>query len=103
MGTQPHRSVRDWLIGLVRSRPPDGCGTVIAATGVLAVGKGIFLTTLVVYLLQIARFNAVQASICISLWGIAAVMVSLPTGALVDRYSGRLIGLVAAALAAPLV
>lgn len=57
------------LTAALRARPPEGTRMLVLSCGVLAIGKGVFMTTLVVYLLQVAHLSALEASACVSAWG----------------------------------
>jgi hypothetical protein len=119
MVRQSGRAVPDRLAGLpaprvpawavvrlrvpARLRPPARTGPIIAATLVLSIGKGAFLSTVMVYLLEIARLSPLAATTTLSLWGAASVVVAVPVGMLVDRTSGRVVGAANAAVAALLI
>jgi MFS family permease len=90
------------LTSVVRARPPAGTTPLVIGTGVLAIGKGVFLSTLVIYLLQIVHLGTGAASACASAWGLAAVLASVPAGLAADRRSPRLVGIVASLGAVPL-
>lgn len=70
-------------------RPPSGTGPLLAASLVLSVGKGVFLATIVVYLLQVAGLSALVATTALTAWGAASAAVAIPTGMLIDRALGR--------------
>ncbi|MFE7638668.1 MFS transporter [Kitasatospora sp. NPDC057518] len=86
-----------------RVRPPERTGALLSATLVLSVGKGAFLATVMVYLLQIVGLTPLLATAGLTLWGAASAAVAVPTGLLVDRGRGRAVGSVAAVCAALLV
>lgn len=90
------------LTSVLRARPPAGTAPLVVGTGVLAIGKGVFLSTLVIYLLQIVHLGTVAASVCASAWGLAAVVASVPAGLAADRRSPRLVGIAASLGAVPL-
>lgn len=90
------------LTAVLRSRPPAGTATLIGATGLLAIGKGVFLSTLVVYLLKIVNAGTFAASSGAAAWGLAAVVVAVPAGIAVDRLSPRVIGAAASLCAVPM-
>lgn len=69
---------------------PAGPRRVLAAvTLISAIGKGIFLTTGVLYFSQIVRIPAVQVGLGLSLSGIIALVLGVPAGHLADRRGAR--------------
>jgi hypothetical protein len=75
----------------------------LSATLLLSVGKGTFLTTALIYLLHVAGMGPLAATAAMTLWGAASALVTIPTGMLIDRGRGRLLGSVSAAAVAALV
>jgi hypothetical protein len=75
----------------------------LSATLLLSVGKGTFLTTALIYLLHIAGMGPLAATASMTLWGAASALVTIPTGMLIDRGGGRVLGSVSAAAVAVLV
>lgn len=75
---------------------------ILVTTLVLATGKGLFLSTIMVYLLVVAKLGTLAATAAWSLWGAASVLVSIPVGMLLDRVSGRMFRVAAASGAAML-
>ena len=90
------------LTTALRARPPEGTRMLVLSCGVLAIGKGVFMTSLVVYLLQVAHLSTLEASACVSAWGIAAALAALPAGLLIDRLSARSVGTIATVAVVPL-
>ncbi|MCS0639789.1 MFS transporter [Streptomyces sp. LP05-1] len=95
--------MRDRLTALASARPPQGTGGLMAATLVLSIGKGTFLSTVMIYLLQTAQLGTLVASAALSLWGAASVAVAFPVGVLIDRGRGREAGALSAVVAAVLI
>jgi hypothetical protein len=90
------------LTAVLRGRPPAGTAPLIGATGLLAVGKGVFQSTLVVYLLKIVGAGTFAASSGAATWGLAAVVAAVPAGMAADRLSPRRVGTVASLCAVPM-
>lgn len=69
---------------------PAGPRRVMASvTLISSIGKGIFLTTGVLYFSQIVRIPAVQVGLGLSLAGIVALVLGVPAGHLADRRGAR--------------
>ncbi len=90
------------LTAPLRGRPPVGTAPLVGATGLLAIGKGVFQSTLVIYLLKIVSVGTLTASSGAATWGLAAVVAAVPAGIAVDRLSPRVVGAVASLCAVPL-
>ncbi|MBR7825729.1 hypothetical protein KDK95_05370 [Actinospica sp. MGRD01-02] len=90
------------LTAALRARPPAGAGPLVCATGLLAIGKGVFLSTLVVYLLTIVHVGSFAASSGAAAWGLAAVVAAVPAGLAMDRFPPRVVGAAASLGAVPM-
>ncbi|MGC4804949.1 hypothetical protein [Micromonospora sp. DT233] len=77
-------------------RPPQHTGALLSVTLLLSVGKGMFLATALIYLLQVAGLGTLTATAGMTLWGAASAAVTIPTGKLIDRGRGRVVGTVSA-------
>ncbi|WP_432923588.1 MFS transporter [Microbispora sp. CA-135349] len=95
--------MRARLAALARSGPPRRARTLLAATLVLSVGKGTFLATVMVYLLQVAGLSPLAATTGLTMWGTASAAVAVPAGMLIDRGRGRELGAITAVCTAVLV
>lgn len=80
------------LTAVLRSRPPAGTAPLVSATALLAIGKGVFLSTLVIYLLMVVHAGSFVAASGPAVWGLAAVVAAIPGGVAVDRLSPRVVG-----------
>ncbi|MET0237182.1 MAG: MFS transporter [Kibdelosporangium sp.] len=84
-------------------RPPERTGVLLAATLLLSIGKGTFLFTVLVYLLQVAKLDTLAATTALTLWGTASAAVAIPIGRLIDRAGGRQAGAISAGCVAVLI
>jgi MFS family permease len=95
--------VRARLSVPAKLRPPERTGVLLSATLVLSIGKGTFLFTVLVYLLQVAKLDTLAATTALTLWGTASAAVAIPVGRLIDRARGRQVGAISASCVAVLI
>jgi predicted MFS family arabinose efflux permease len=95
--------VRTGLGVPAKLRPPQRTGVLLSATLVLSIGKGTFLFTVLVYLLQVAKLDTLAATTALTLWGTASAAVAIPVGRLIDRARGRQAGAISACCVAVLI